>query len=103
MKPYVHNRDAQTGRKDAFTLTFPYDITGYTFAAQIKSKTGTTVATYSVAVNVPAKTAAFTLSAAVTTGITAGAYLYDVKMTPPGGDPTTVMGGTVNFGTPVTA
>lgn len=103
MKPFQHNLYAEIGREHSFTLTFPYDITGYTFASSVKDSAGTVVATYSVATNPTTDTAVFTLAYTITAALTAGSYSYDVKETPASGGPVTVMAGKLNIATPVTA
>jgi hypothetical protein len=102
MKPFKHNLYAEIGREHSFTLTFPYDITGYTFASVVKDSAGTTAATYAVVTNTVTKTAVFTLVYTITAALTAGSYDFDVKQTPASGGPTTVMAGKFNLATPVT-
>lgn len=103
MKPYRHDLYAEIGREHAFTLTFPYDITGYTYTSTIKTTAGTTVASYTVVTNATTGTAVFTLSYTVTASLTAGSYNYDIKQTPASGGPVTIMGGKINIASPVTA
>jgi hypothetical protein len=102
----VYNRSIQIGRGDSFVVTLPstWNITGYTFAATIKTKDlTTTIASYTVSVDTGAKTATFTLAHGVTSGIDKGSYVYDVKMTPATGSPRTLFRGAVNVSNPVTA
>lgn len=104
----VYHRRIEQGRGDGFVVTIPtvvdggYDITGYTYACEIETKARANVATYTITVDTIAQTVTFTLAHGVTSGITVGSYVYDVKESPATGSPRTLFRGTVNVSAPVT-
>lgn len=78
----------------AFSRTFTLktngvatDITGYTFASQIRTQAGTLMATFSCTiVNAGQGTFSIALTAAAIAGLTVGTvYVWDLESTSPGG------------------
>lgn len=90
------NFEAWKDRDRRFKVRFPYDITGYTFAAQLRAssnETGSPAATFQVSVDTVNDEVTLTLEDASTAALTSGRYVWDLKETDSGGGTRHVVGG----------
>jgi hypothetical protein len=94
--------EAQVQVKDTFGT--PRNLTNFTFAAQMRRAfTSSTATTFTVSpVDLSVGRIGLTLTNAVTSGLKAGNYVFDVEMTDPAGKKTRILEGQITVFAEVT-
>jgi hypothetical protein len=73
----------------------PWNLTGYTFAMQVRRSTSatTTLLNLTTATMTSVGNVSATVSAATMTGVPAGRWVYDIELTSPGNEVTRILEG----------